>query len=114
MNINTIGDLGSLTWDSLMNSDLSFKSDSIRKIVELKGEETGLPDETIIMLYFNHFDGSIMIIVAYVPIVDYKPNIIGLEDFIVNVDPDEDNPDLTVISAIKRELQEAIEAEEGM
>lgn len=54
-----------MTWDDFMNSEYLFKSNTNKHIVEIKGSEFDENDDSTFVIYFNMFDGHIMVMLQH-------------------------------------------------
>lgn len=82
-----------MTWNDFMESDYSFKSNTEKRVIEVKGSDFDPSDNSLFVLYFNVFTGELMIALQH---TDKKPIISGKvkEKFIItdteDVETDED------------------------
>ena len=82
-----------MTWNDFMESDYSFKSNTEKRVIEVKGSDFDPSDNSLFVLYFNVFTGELMIALQH---TDKKPIISDKvkEKFIItdteDVETDED------------------------
>ncbi len=52
----------STTWEQMNNSDYVFKSNAIKRIVQIDGSELTKGDDSVIVIYYNVYTGVPMVL----------------------------------------------------
>ena len=99
-----------MSWDDIMNSDLNFKVNSLRHVVELQGVEVGLPTSTI-LLYFNRISGKVNVAVFTFNTLQYDLNVQGLEDYYINstIETGDDGTPFSEITCVSQKIVSILE-----
>ena len=85
-------ELLSKTWDDIMDSDYSFKSNTMRRIIQIKGEEIQSPYSvnSDIIIFYNISSGEPMVYVERIQVDDLKTMPleyeINIPGFVVNIE----------------------------
>lgn len=100
-----------MNWEEFMNSELLFKSNAHKHVIEVKGSEFDSADTSTILVYCNVYTGYPMIVLVRYSGTDISDLELDNTDYTITktTGVDDDGNSYTEFLIVLREMQKALE-----
>ena len=94
-----------------MNSELLFKSNAMKHVIEISGSEFDKNDDSTILIYCNVYNGTPMAVVIHYPRPGVPAPVISNGDYTVTINSgvSEDGNEYSEFVLVLRAMQKALE-----
>ena len=105
-----LGEFLKKSWAEVNATDYDFKSNTLKHVIEIRGNELRDEDDSIILVYYNVYTGMPMIVLQHYNRLNIEAEIIPGYSMTKSEGVDEDGVDATEIVYILEEIKNALDS----